>query len=86
MLAGVAVVGLDDVTEHERRAAVGVVELDETGQSLSALAGEEGEHAEQRQEGKDGPRPLLHTERHHERDRREREIDAVNPKLTELLA
>ena len=43
VLAGVAVVGLDDVAEHQRGAAVGVGELEQALQALVALAGEHGE-------------------------------------------
>ena len=86
MLAGVAVVGPDDVAEHERGTAIGRVEFGETGQTRSALPGKDGKHPEQRQERKDGPGALLDHQRNDERDGREREIDSVNPELAELLA
>ena len=43
VLAGVGVVGLDDVAEHERRAAVGAVELLELLEPLAPLSREEAE-------------------------------------------
>ena len=46
--AGVAVVGLDDVAEHQRGAAVGVAQLERALQAPAALVGEHGEEAEQR--------------------------------------
>ena len=48
VLAGVAVVGLDDVAEHQRGAAVGPVELKQAPQPLAPLAREHDQQAEQR--------------------------------------
>ena len=48
VLAGVAVVGLDDVAEHQGGAAVGVAQLERALQAPATLVGEHGEETEQR--------------------------------------
>jgi hypothetical protein len=48
VLAGVPVIGLDDIAEHERRAAVGASELEQALEPAPALMTEQDEQAQQR--------------------------------------
>ena len=87
VLAGVAVVGIDDVAEHERGAAVGVVELGEARHARCvARARRSARTPSSGSSGKDGPRAALDLGRDHEGDGVSARVDAVDPQLAELLA
>ena len=72
VLAGIAVVGFDDVAEHQRRAPIGVAELKQTRQALVALVGEHREKAEQRHEREHRDRCVVDCVGGEQADRRER--------------
>ena len=84
MLTGVAVVGLDDIAQHQGGAAVGGVELDQTLDPLVALAGEDGQQRQQREGGEDHRRSLVDVFRNHERHAREPGVNRVDPGLAQL--
>jgi hypothetical protein len=86
VLAGVGVVGLHDVPEHEGGPAVGRVELDQAVDPGPPLAGEDGEHAEQRQQPEHADGRLLGAPGRHQADRGQRDVDGVHPGLLDLLA
>src|SRR5919108_4230478 len=74
--AGVRVVGLDDVSEQERRAAVGMAELERLVDPHLTLAGEDGEQADERDAEQRCPDAMDGRERG--ANRRERGVDRVD--------
>jgi hypothetical protein len=85
VLAGVVVVGRDDVPEQERGPEVGLVELEQLAQPLLALVGERLQQTEQRHqcENRVGRRVQLLGD--HERDRRQSRVDRVHPQAPAQL-
>ena len=77
--AGVGVVRLDDVTQQERRPAIGVRELERVVDASAPLPCEDLEQARERQHEQEG-RGLRHRrERGEQPDRRERGVDRPRP-------
>ena len=86
MHAGVRVVCLDHVAEHERGAAVGAAELDHVVDACAPLLREHGHQRHEREHEQDDPRPADRGERHREAGPGQREVDAVDPAaLAQLL-
>ena len=79
VLACVSIVGLDHVAEDERGAAIRVVELEQAGDPIAALACEHGQHAEDRQRPQGGERKLVDVLGDDQRHPREPGVDAVHP-------
>ena len=77
VLAGVVIVALDDVAEHERGPAVGAVELEQSAQAVTALVREDREQAEHRHEVQDLGRGVMKVLSDHESDARQRRVDRV---------
>ena len=83
VLAGVAVVGLDHVAEHERGAAVGARQLEHALQPLVALVREHREQAEQRHQRQGGDRGGVDVLADDERDPGERRRRSRRPRSTQ---
>ena len=86
VLAGVAVVRLDDVPEHERGAAIGVVELEQALEALAALVREHREQGEQRNEQQHVGGMRRDLARDQVAHAGERGVDPVHPRLGQLRA
>ena len=78
MATRVGVVGLDDVSEEERRAPVGVAELERVVDPAVALAREEGEEREQRDDEQDRERLVVSDHGEEEPGRGERRVHEVD--------
>jgi phosphate/phosphite/phosphonate ABC transporter binding protein len=86
VLAGVAVVRLDDVPEHIGGAPVGTRQLGERADTLAPLAAEDAEDAEQRDQRERRPRMIGGVQADDEADRCERGVDRDDlAQLAELL-
>ena len=77
--ARVGVVGLDDVAEQHRRAAVGARELERLVHAPLPLARREADHEQQRQRQQEPDAALRGRERGQQAERREHEVDRERP-------
>ena len=84
MLAGVVIVGSNDLPEHDRRAAVGAVQLEQSLETAPALLCEQRHDPEQRNENECDGRSVVHVLGDDETDAAERGVDAVDPCLPQL--